>query len=123
MTKHNVTQMGIVAPPPALAPTQPMEAVPARPTWPEVWMAVARTISTRSIDPALKVGAIIVSIDNTRVLAVGYNGMWKGGPNVVESLERGKSGTIHAEVNALVKCDFNFAKAKHMYLTDSPCKE
>jgi len=96
---------------------------PERPTWPSVWMQVAKTIALRSIDPALKVGAIVVSSNNTQMLSVGYNGMWKGGPNHVESLERGKSGTVHAEVNALVKCDYNFARPKHMYVTNSPCKE
>lgn len=99
-----------------------MSEIP-RPTWPDVWMQVAHVISARSVDPAFKVGAIVVSVDNTRVLSVGYNGMWRGGPNEVESLERGKSGTIHAELNALVKCDFNFTKPKHMYVTHSPCRE
>lgn len=90
-------------------------------SWPEVWMGVANQISMKSYDPRLKVGAIIVAEDNTSVLAVGYNGSWKGGPNVPESLEPGKSKFIHAEVNAIIKCDFNFPKKKHMYVTHSPC--
>jgi dCMP deaminase len=94
-----------------------------RPTWPETWMAVARTMSERSYDPRLRVGAIVVSADNTQMLSVGYNGNYKGGPHVHESPEPGKSGFIHAEVNALVKCDFNFAKQKHMYVTHMPCKD
>ena len=94
-----------------------------RPTWPETWMMVARTMSERSYDPRLKVGAIIVSADNTQMLSVGYNGNYKGGPHAHESTEPGKSGFIHAEVNALVKCDFNFAKKKHMYVTHMPCKD
>lgn len=95
---------------------------PVRPSWPETWMNVANAIAQRSYDPRLKVGAIIVSEDNTRVLSVGYNGNYKGGPNEPESLEPGHSGLIHAEQNALVKCDFNFPKKKHMYLTHSPCR-
>jgi dCMP deaminase len=86
-------------------------------------MTVALAISQRSYDPRLKVGAIIVSEDNTSVLAVGYNGNYKGGPHEHESTEPGKSGFLHAEVNALVKCDFNFFKKKHMYLTHSPCRD
>jgi len=93
-----------------------------RPSWPETWMSVARAIAQRSYDPRLQVGAIIVSEDNTRMLSVGYNGNYRGGPNEPESLEPGKSGMIHAEQNALVKCDFNFPKKKHMYLTHSPCR-
>jgi len=67
------------------------------------------------------VGAVIVTDDNTQVLALGYNGDQKGGPNCRDSLETGKSGFIHAEVNALIKCDFNNPKKKKMYLTHSPC--
>lgn len=93
-----------------------------RPPWPETWMIVARTIAERSYDPRLKVGAIVVSADNTQVLSVGYNGNYCGGPNEPESLEPGLSGFIHAEQNALVKLDFNFWKKKHMYVTDAPCR-
>jgi dCMP deaminase len=100
-----------------------MTVVTERPTWPETWMNVAVEISRRSCDPALKVGCVIVPEDNTAILGLGYNGMWRGGPNQVESLERGKSGTIHAEVNALIKCDFSFPKKKHLYVTNSPCRE
>ena len=85
-------------------------------------MSIAREISKRSYDPILKVGAIIVSEDNTRMLSVGYNGNYKGGPNVRESDEPGLGGLLHAEVNALVKCDFNFHKKKYMYVTHSPCR-
>ena len=93
-----------------------------RPGWPEIWMSIARTIALRSYDQRLRVGAIIVSEDNSRMLSVGYNGNYKGGPNIQESTEPGQSGFIHAEVNALVKCDYNFHKKKHMYLTHSPCR-
>lgn len=94
-----------------------------RPSWAETWMNVADTMALRSYDPRLKVGAIIVSCDNTQMLAVGYNGSYKKGPHVHESTEPGKSGFIHAEVNALIKCDFNFPKRKHMYVTHSPCRD
>lgn len=84
-------------------------------------MTVAKTIAQRSYDDRLKVGAIVVSIDNTQVLSIGYNGNYKGGPNTRDSMEPGKSGLIHAEVNALIKCDYNFPKQKCMYVTHSPC--
>lgn len=94
-----------------------------RPTWHQTWISVAHEISKRSCDQQLQVGAIIVSEDNTRVLSVGYNGNYKGGPNERESSDPGKGGLIHAEINALVKCDFNFSKKKCMYVTHSPCKD
>ncbi len=82
---------------------------------------MAKTISRRSIDPRTKVGCVLVSSDNTQVLSIGYNGDQRGGPNTIESNEPGKSGTIHAEVNCLIKADFNFPKRKVMYVTVSPC--
>lgn len=93
-----------------------------RKTWHEVWMNIAETISQRSYDPRMKVGAIVVSEDNTRMLSMGYNGNYSGGPHEHESDMPGQSGFIHAEVNALIKCDYNFPKKKIMYVTHSPCR-
>jgi len=93
-----------------------------RPDWDEVWMATAGTISQRSYDPRFQVGAIVVAADNTQVLAVGYNGNYSGGPNEPETDEPGQSGFIHAEINALLKLDYNNPKRKIMYITLSPCR-
>ena len=93
-----------------------------RPTWDEIWMKFAKSIAERSIDPRHKVGAVIISDDNTQVLSVGYNGDQEGGLNEVESLMPGESGCIHAEINALIKLDFNNPKKKKMYVTLSPCR-
>ena len=93
-----------------------------RPEWDEIWMGFAHSISRRSYDPRHQVGAVIVSDKNTQVLAVGYNGNYSGGPNEVESTEPGSSGMIHAEINALLKCDYNIRGKKIMYVTLIPCK-
>ena len=85
-------------------------------------MDFAKSIAARSIDPRFKVGAVVVSEDNTQVLSVGYNGDHAGGPNEVESTNPGESGCIHAEINALIKLDYNNPKGKKMYVTLSPCK-
>ena len=85
-------------------------------------MSIAKVVAQRSYDPRLKVGSIVVSADNTQMLSIGYNGNYKGGPHEPESLDVGQSGFIHSEANALIKCDFNFGKKKHMYLTHSPCR-
>lgn len=92
-----------------------------RPQWPQIWVDFAKLISTRSTDPRLQVGAVIVAVDNTSVLAIGYNGDEKGGSNNPASLEPGQSGFIHAEINSLLKCDFSFHKKKIMYVTHFPC--
>jgi dCMP deaminase len=92
-----------------------------RPSWDSVWMTMARTIAERSIDPRLQCGAVIVTSDNSQMLSCGYNGNYRGGPNVVDSLEPGQSNCIHAEENALIKLDFNNPKKKIMYVTHNPC--
>ena len=89
--------------------------------WNDIWKEFASNISRRSPDPKFQVGAVIVTEDNTQVLALGYNGDHKGGPNCRDSLETGKSGFIHAEVNALIKMDYNNPKKKKMYVTHAPC--
>jgi len=92
-----------------------------RPTWNDIWIDLATKLSERSVDSKTRVGCVIVTEDNTQVLAVGYNGDEKGGPNKRASEEDGGSGFIHAEINALIKMDYNNPKNKVMYTTVSPC--
>jgi dCMP deaminase len=93
-----------------------------RPTWNQIWADVVFTISKRSTDPRFKVAAIIVTDDNTQLLSLGYNGDHAGGPNCRESDSPGESGFLHAEVNALIKLDFNNPKRKKMYVSLNPCR-
>lgn len=93
-----------------------------RPSWDQIWMDFAENISKRSYDSRFQVGSVVVTEDNCQVLAVGYNGNYAGGPNEVESNIPGESGMLHAEINALIKLDYNNPKNKKMYLTLSPCK-
>lgn len=93
-----------------------------RPAWDEVWMKMAKIIAERSYDPRYQVGVVIVTGNNTQVLSVGYNGNYAGGPNEVESQTPGESGMIHAEINALLKMDYNSPHYKKMYVTLSPCR-
>ncbi len=94
-----------------------------RPSWKEVWMNVAELMSQRSHHPTFKVGAIITTADNTQILSVGYNGNEAGGDNEPESSEPGMSGLLHAEINCLLKLDYNNPKDKIMWLTLSPCPQ
>lgn len=82
---------------------------------------MAQTIAQRSHDDRHQVGAVVVSSDNTQVLSVGYNGNYSGGPDCAESNEPGQSGLLHAEINALLKLDYNNPKRKILYVTLSPC--
>jgi len=93
-----------------------------RPEWDKIWIDFAHSISRRSVDEKHKVGSIIVNSENTQVLSIGYNGDQKGGPNKRESMSIGDSGFIHAEINALIKLDYNNPCKKKMYLTLSPCE-
>ena len=85
-------------------------------------MQMAETISQRSHHSTFKVGALIVTSDNTQVLSLGYNGNAAGMSNVPQSEAPGCSGLLHAEINALLKLDYNNPKDKVMYLTLSPCE-
>ena len=93
-----------------------------RPSWDSIWMEVTQTIAKRSHHPNYKVGALIVTSDNTQVLSLGYNGNAAGMSNVPQSEQPGESGLIHAEINALLKLDYNNPKDKVLYLTLSPCE-
>ena len=94
----------------------------SRPSWDDVWISVVNTIAERSPDPRFKIAAIEVTNDNTQLLALGYHGDHSGGPNKRESDIPGESGFLHAEVNALIKLDYNNPKKKIMYVSMSPCK-
>ena len=94
----------------------------SRPSWDKVWMTMAETIAQRSHHSTFKVGALIVTSDNTQVLSLGYNGNAAGMSNVPQSEDPGCSGLLHAEINALLKLDYNNPKDKVMYLTLSPCE-
>lgn len=90
-------------------------------SWNEIWMDLAYKISTRSNDPRTKVGSVIVTEDNESVLSIGFNGDEKGGNNIPDSLEPGKSNFIHSEVNAVAKLNYTDPRKRKIYLTHSPC--
>lgn len=93
------------------------------PSWPNVWMEFAESIARKSCDSKTKVGAVIVSGDNTRVLSLGYNGTPHGFPNKRESLDPGKAGTIHAEQNCFYKLNYSESCEKILYTLYSPCPD
>jgi len=66
-----------------------------------------------------QVAAVITDGDLLQVLSIGINGGPKGLYDCLCFTE-GKYGCIHAEVNALVKCN-NHIAGKVMFITLSPC--
>jgi dCMP deaminase len=91
-------------------------------SWDQIWIQLAHQIADRSYDSKLKVGAVIVTVDNESVLSIGYNGDEKGGLNKRDSIEPGGSGFLHAEMNAIAKCNYADLRPRKIYLTHSPCK-
>lgn len=92
-----------------------------RPSFDQLYMEFAHSLSRRSTCERTQVGAVVVSTDYQRVLSVGYNGGAKGVFNECLSLEPGKCGHLHAEVNALLKMDYNDPCKKVMFVTYNPC--
>lgn len=92
-----------------------------RPRWPDVYLAFAHVLARRSTCSRASVGCVVTSWDHNRVLAIGYNGNYRGGPNTCDTDEPGLCGCLHAEENAIIKLDYNDHSRKRMYNTVSPC--
>lgn len=93
----------------------------SRPSFDSIFMELATMMSTRATCHRLKVGCVIVSSDNHRILSIGYNGGAMGLKNECDSSEPGNCGCIHAEENALIKLNFNDPSDKKLLVTMSPC--
>jgi len=86
-----------------------------------VFMNFAINIAGLSTCDRKHVGAVITNKSLTRVYSIGYNGNASGEPNGCDRPnEPGRCGCLHAEVNALVKCQVIDAE-KVMFLTLRPC--
>jgi len=91
--------------------------------WPVIWLDLAESIAVgRSSCQRAQVGCVITPADSTRVLAIGYNGTYRGGPNecLGDPSVPGGCECIHAEDNALVKLDYT-EPSKVAYITTMPC--
>ena len=95
--------------------------MPVRPPWDEIWMDLAHALSQRSTCRRSSVGCVVVSMDNSAVLGLGYNGGPRGGFNDCQSDVPGNCLHIHAEINALLKATYRDAASKKAYTTLSPC--
>lgn len=92
-----------------------------RPTFEEVYMDFADSISRRSTCGRLQVGTVITTTDYRKVLAVGYNGNASGLPNTCDRGEPGNCGCLHSEENAVINCDAPRETEKYVFVTHLPC--
>lgn len=95
--------------------------MPPRPTFPEVYMDFAESISRRSTCSRLQVGTVITTTDYRKVLAVGYNGNASGLSNGCDRDEPGNCGCLHSEENAAINCDSPRHTEKYVFVTHLPC--
>jgi dCMP deaminase len=97
------------------------ETPQARPSFQEIYMALAEALARRSTCRRLNVGTVITSTDYRKVLAVGYNGNATGLPNQCDRDETGNCGCLHSEENAVINCDSPRSTEKHVFVTHLPC--
>lgn len=87
----------------------------------KVFKDFAQNLATLSKCSERKVAAIIADKELSQIYSIGINGGPKGLVDCMCKID-GKYGCVHAEINALVKCDSN-DKDKIMIVTLSPCKQ
>lgn len=92
-----------------------------RPSFPTIYMNLAKNLAARSTCSRLKVGCVITDLHFRQVLAIGYNGNFAGGPNQCDCTTPGACGCLHAEDNACIKCPPNGRESRRVFLTHSPC--
>lgn len=92
-----------------------------RPSFEEIYLHLAQTMSRRSTCRRLAVGTVITSTDFRKVLAVGYNGNATGLPNGCDRDEVGNCGCLHSEENAVINCDAPRFIEKYVFVTHLPC--
>ena len=90
-----------------------------------MWMKMAHAASERSTCYRGNVGALVVK--GTDILSIGYNGAEAGEPHCTghtcQLTPAGScSKSIHAERNALMRCDPADSMGADLYTTASPCR-
>ena len=86
----------------------------------DVYMRMAGLVAERSHHFDTQVGCVVVSADQRRVLSIGYAGNARGLANESDNDQPGDSGTVHAEVNALIMAGEHGTR-RRLYTTVSPC--
>jgi len=93
----------------------------------DTFASILQSISELSMASTLKVGAIAVHRNFQKIASFGYNGSYPEAPinqqtgTEEESIEPGKSGFIHAEINMIAKFREHDPENYIILLTHSPC--
>lgn len=94
-------------------------------SWDTYFMNIAHVVKTRSKDPKMQVGAVLVSVKDNRIISTGYNSV-KAGVNDLEidwaNRDRIKDIVVHAETNAILYAQSKFEDSI-LYTTLSPCND
>ena len=96
-----------------------------RPTWDDIFVEIAKTISKRSTCNRAQVGAVL-TVEN-RILATGYNGSIKGDDHCTDVgclIENGHCiRTVHAEMNTIANAAIEEVSTRDttLYCTHFPC--
>jgi dCMP deaminase len=94
-----------------------------------IYSNIVTEIAALSAASTKKVACMAIKKDFSKIASFGYNGSYPGADvyettgTIEESLEPGKSGLIHAEVNMIAKFKENDPENYIVILTLSPCKE
>jgi len=94
----------------------------------EIFTSFASQIAELSVSQTLKVGAIAIKVDFSKIGSFGYNGSYAGAKineetgGEEDSLLPGESGFIHAEMNLIAKFRENDPENYIILLTHSPCE-
>lgn len=94
----------------------------------EVFTSFVYQIASLSVSQTLKVGAIALKKDFSKIGSFGYNGSYPGAEvqaatsGEENSLESGASGFVHAEMNLVAKFHEQNPKDYIILLTHSPCE-
>ena len=88
----------------------------------KMFMQIGKSLESLSVFKRLQVGSIIFPTDCSAIYSIGYNGPSKHLQNDSCTGEQGRCGCVHAELNAVVKFNNDFAKPSLLYTTKSPCE-
>lgn len=84
-------------------------------------LEIASSVAKRSSCDRAQVGCVVTNLEMTQIVAYGYNGNYRGGPNACDRPdEPGNCGCIHAEANALVKAPYDPGQLV-LFATTCPC--
>jgi len=94
-----------------------------RPSFDQMFIEVAKIISSRSTCSRMKVGSVLVINSTKNICSTGYNGNASGQKNGCTGPNKpGQCGCLHAETNTLLRDPASKGQDKTLYITHQPCE-